>query len=106
MREQCVQFFQRAVLEWHGENPPEYRIQRRLLATELGGEAAPPTPPAQPNSADCWYFPKGDRGLGHAVSNYAPDGSWIGVKSYFDRHGREDAYLTDRRLPFVAGDPA
>ena len=25
-------------------------------------------------------------------SNYAPDGSWIGFKSYFDVHGREDAF--------------
>ncbi len=29
----------------------------------------------RPNSGDYWYFPKGERGLGHAISNYAPDGS-------------------------------
>lgn len=91
--DQCVQFFQRLVLEWHPENPPEYRIQRRLLATELTGEEAmPAVGPDRPNSADYWYFPKGPRGLGHAVSNRAPDGSWIGFKSYFDRHGKEDAF--------------
>ncbi|MCZ7573333.1 MAG: glycosyl hydrolase [Ardenticatenaceae bacterium] len=91
--DQCVQFFQRLVLEWHPDNPPEYRIQRRLLATELAeGEPAPPVAPAGPNNADFWYFPKGARGLGHAVSNRAPDGSWIGFKSYFDRHGKEDAF--------------
>jgi hypothetical protein len=90
---QCVQFFQRAVLEWHPQNPPEYRIQRRLLATEMAdGEPAPEEPPARRNSADYWYFPKGDRGLGHGVSNYAPDGSWIGFKSYFDRNGKEDSF--------------
>jgi hypothetical protein len=98
--EQCVQFFQRAVLEWHPDNPPPYHIQRRLLAVELGGEVGSEgepgdegeLPPAKPNSADYWYFPKGDRGLGHAVSNYAPDGTWTGFKNYFDRHGREDAF--------------
>jgi hypothetical protein len=90
---QCVQYFQRLVLEWHPENSPEYRIQRRLLATELSSEgAAPEAAPARNNGADYWYFPKGERGLGHAVSNYAPDGSWVGFKSYFDRHGKEDAF--------------
>ncbi|HEX9116516.1 MAG TPA: hypothetical protein VGA61_10640, partial [Anaerolineae bacterium] len=90
---QCVQYFQRLVLEWHPQNPPEYRIQRRLLATELNkGEAAPAEPASQPNSGDYWYFPKGDRGLGHAASNNAPDGSWLGFKTYFDTHGREDAF--------------
>lgn len=90
---QCLQFFQRLVLEWHPENPPEYQIQRRLLVTELAdAEAAPPVAPASPNGDDSWYFPNGPRGLGHAVSNSAPDGSWIGFKSYFDRHGKEDAF--------------
>lgn len=90
---QCVQFFQRLVLEWHPENPPEYRIQRRLLTTELtGAEPAPASAPLAPNSADYWYFPEGPKGLGHAVSNYAPDGTWIGFKSYFDSHGKEDAF--------------
>lgn len=91
--EQCVQFFQRLVLEWHPENPSEYRIQRRLLVPELiDDEAAPPAPPRRANGADYWYFPKGPNGLGHAVSNYAPDGTWIGFKAYFDRHGKEDAF--------------
>lgn len=90
---QCVQFFQRLVLEWHPENPPEYRIQRRLLARELSSDdAAPAAPPTGANSADYWYFPKGANGLGHAVSNYAPDGTRIGFKSYFDRNGKEDAF--------------
>jgi hypothetical protein len=90
--EQCVQYFQRVVLEWHPDNPAEYRIQRRLLSEELGGQAADEAPATQANSADYWYFPKGDGGLGHAVSNYAPDGTWIGFKDYFDGYGREDAF--------------
>jgi hypothetical protein len=90
---QCIQYFQRVVLEWHPQNPAEYRIQRRLLATEMSkNEAAPPETAAKANGNDYWFFPLGDRGLGHAVSNYAADGSWIGFKSYFDVHGREDAF--------------
>ncbi|MGH2543498.1 MAG: hypothetical protein ACRDIB_11895, partial [Ardenticatenaceae bacterium] len=87
------QYFQRLVLEWHPENAPAYQIQRRLLTTELlGGEGAPPAPPAGENTADYWYFPKGPTGLGHAVSNLAPDGTRVGFKSYFDRNGKEDAF--------------
>ena len=42
---QCVQYFQRLVLEWHPENPPAYRIQRRLLTPELmGADPGPPVP--------------------------------------------------------------
>jgi hypothetical protein len=91
--EQCVQYFQRLVLEWHPENPPDYRIQRRLLTAELlGAEPEPAGPPAGANSSDYWYFPKGPTGLGHAVSNLAPDGTRTAFKSYFDRNGKEDAF--------------
>ncbi|HHX65944.1 MAG TPA: hypothetical protein GX702_13765 [Chloroflexi bacterium] len=91
--EQVVQYFQRVVLEWHPDNPPAYRIQRRLLSMELmSPEPAPAVQPAEANSRDYWYFPKGERGLGHAVTNRAPDGTWIGFKDYFDRYGREDAF--------------
>jgi hypothetical protein len=94
---QCVQYFQRLVLEWHPENPPEFRLQRRLLAQELINEpAAPPSEPQQPNSVDYWYFPKGPNGFGHAVSNLvqATDGSQINIsfKEYFDTHGKENAF--------------
>ncbi|MBA3533416.1 MAG: hypothetical protein H0T73_15975 [Ardenticatenales bacterium] len=90
---QCVQYFQRLILEWHPENPPAYQIQRRLLGMEIISQtSAPPSPPTGPNSKDYWYFPKGDNGLGHAVANFAPDGTPIGFKSYFDRNGREDSF--------------
>lgn len=90
---QCVQYFQRLVLEWHPENAPEYQIQRRLLTTELlQADAAPEVAPSQENGPDYWYFPKGATGLGHAVSNYAPDGTRIGFKDYFDSRGKEDSF--------------
>ena len=65
--------------------------------------AAPPEAAAKPNGTNYWFFPKGDRGLGHAVSNYAPDGSWIGFKSYFDAHGREDAFGYPMEAPVKLG---
>lgn len=88
---QCVQYFQRMVLEWHPENPPEHQIQRRLLG-ELLGEAAPALPPSSDDGPDYRYFELGPQGLGHAVSNYAPDGTWIGFKEFFDEHGGENTF--------------
>ncbi|HEX8683532.1 MAG TPA: glycosyl hydrolase [Ardenticatenaceae bacterium] len=100
---QCVQYFQRLVLEWKPNNPAEYRIQRRLLVTELNPEGpAAPTEPAGPNSEDYWYFPKGPNGLGHAVSNTAPDGTTpIGFKEYFDSNGKEDSFGYPMEAPVL-----
>jgi len=98
----CVQYFQRLVLEWHPENPPQYRIQRRLLTEEMTGAGpAEPVSATMANGPDYWYFPKGENGLGHAVSNFAPDGTWVGFKSYFDRYGREDAFGYPMELPLL-----
>ena len=94
---QCVQYFQRLVVEWHPENPPAFRLQRRLLAQELINEPpAPPSEPSQPNNEEYWYFPKGPNGFGHAVLNVvtAADGTEINIdfKEYFDTHGKENAF--------------
>ncbi|MGB0388456.1 MAG: hypothetical protein ACPGWR_26860 [Ardenticatenaceae bacterium] len=94
---QCVQYFQRIVLEWHPENEPAFRLQRRLLAQDLIDEPAEtPSEAEEPNSEDYWYFPKGPNGFGHAVSNIvtAADGTEIniGFKEYFDTHGKENAF--------------
>ena len=85
---QCVQYFQRAVLEWHPENPRPHRIQRRLLVELMMPGMDPAVAPAWPNGENYWYFPQ----TGHAVSNFAPDGSHIGFKRFFDTHGREDTF--------------
>jgi photosystem II stability/assembly factor-like uncharacterized protein len=85
---QCVQYFQRGILEWHPENPDPWRIQRRLLVDIMMPGIDPAVSPARANGPDYWYFPQ----TGHAVSNYAPNGSYIGFKWFFDRHGREDTF--------------
>ncbi|MFN8474846.1 MAG: glycosyl hydrolase [Anaerolineae bacterium] len=101
---QCVQYFQRAVLEWHPANPPAFRIQRRLLTEILTEPAAPATPADGPNTADSWYFPKGPQGLGHAVSNTAPDGTRTGFKAFFDKYGRETTFGYPMEEPTQRGD--
>jgi len=97
---QIVQYFQRVVLEYHPEQPVAYRIQRRLLAENLYPE--PADAPADPNAApgpDAFYFASGPRGLGHWVSDYAPDGSFVGFKQYFDARGREDSFGYPKEEP-------
>ena len=90
---QVVQYFQRLVLEYHPEQALPYRIQRRLLVADLyPGPADPPADPERPPGPDAFYFALGPRGLGHWVSDYAPDGSDIGFKRFFDARGREDTF--------------
>ncbi len=55
-----IQYFQRARLEWHPENPKPYQIQLGLLGDELG-KRTPPIPVSQiPPASDpnCYYFPE------------------------------------------------
>lgn len=85
---QCVQYFQRGVLEWHPQNPEPWRIQRRLMVDIMMPGIDPEASPAHGNGGDYWYFLQ----TKHAVSNYAPNGQHIGFKWFFDRFGREDTF--------------
>ena len=90
---QIVQYFQRVVLEYHPEQTLAYRIQRRLLVDDLYPDPAEtPADPSNPPGPQAFYFPLGTRGLGHFVSDYAPDGTAISFKQYFDSHGKEDTF--------------
>ncbi len=101
---QFVQYFQNGVLEWHPENPPEYRVERRLLGNLLYPWYY--EPPVDPQDArqrprgDVTYFPnQPGSGLGHYVANYAPDGSPTHFKEYFDRHGGADTFGYPKEEP-------
>lgn len=101
---QIVQYFQRAVLEWHPENPPEHRIQRRLLGNLLypGFYEAPVDPgdPKRRPQSEATYFPNSPgAGLGHYVANYAPDGTRTHFKEFFDGHGGAGAFGYPKEEP-------
>lgn len=85
---QTVQVFQRAILEWHPENPPQYRVLRRLLGDVLYPGADKPTTVAVNaiTNSPAAVMPDPQE-LGHAVSDIAPDGTAIYFKEYFDLHG-------------------
>jgi len=85
-----VQYFQRAVLEWHPENSPPYRIQVRLLTDALWPGADPPVDvnDAPPGPWEYFPFTPGQAtGLGHFVADYTRSGQPIYFKDYFDQHG-------------------
>ena len=99
-----VQYFQRTVLEWHPENPPQYRIQRRLLGDLLNpGFYEPPVDPLDAScrpQGDPAYFPnKPGQGLGHYVANYAPDSTPTHFKDYFESHGGVNAFGFPKEEP-------
>ena len=94
---QIVQYFERAVLEWHPESPQPYRIQRRLLGQILyPGSQEPAVDPGDAErrpKGDATYFPnRPGFGLGHYVADYAPDGTPTHFKEFFDAHGGVDAF--------------
>jgi len=99
---QTVQYFQRMVLEWHPENPPAYRIQRRLLGDILYPGADPPVPITDAPPPPYHYFPftPGQiTGLGHFVANQTRSGQMIYFKDYFDSHGGVDAFGYPKEEP-------
>jgi hypothetical protein len=87
---QQVQYFQRAVLELHPENPPGLQIERRLLDDVLDPGADPPADPSDLPPGPSTYFPAsgGARtGLGHFVADYTRSGQPIYFKQFYDNHG-------------------
>jgi hypothetical protein len=63
---ETVQYFQRARLEWHPDNPPAYRVQLGLVGQDLHGEAAPRVQPlAATSNRRVRYFNE----TGHNVTN-------------------------------------
>ena len=105
---QWVQYFQRVVLEWHPENPPAHRIQRRLLGDALYPGADPALDPATATvpvgSSAYIFFPlSSDRptGLGHGVTDIAPDGTNIGFRTYFSTRGGVNAFGYPKEEPVL-----
>lgn len=101
---QTVQYFQRAILELHPENPPESRIQRRLLGDILYPGADGPIDPRDAPPGPSAYFPitpGRPTGLGHFVANYTRSGQPIYFKEYFDAHGGVGTFGYPKEEPKV-----
>jgi len=101
---QTVQYFQRAVLEWHPEAPAQYRIRRRLLGDIVYPGADPPVSPLDAPPGPYHYFPlvPGQPvGLGHFVADYTRTGQAIYFKQYFDSHGGVEAFGFPKEEPKI-----
>lgn len=99
---QQVQYFQRAVLEWHPENPPGQQIQRRLLGDLLYPGADPGVSPDDAPPGPSTYFPDSPgapTGLGHFVADYTRSGQPIYFKQFFDQHGGAAAFGYPKEEP-------
>ena len=48
-----VQFYERAIMEWHPENEAQYQVLLTLLGNDLAGNRPERSAPANPCSADC-----------------------------------------------------
>jgi hypothetical protein len=99
---QMVQYFQRAVLEWHPENPVPRQIQRRLLGDiEYPGADAPLSSngPLLAIGEFCPFTPALPTGLGHSVADVAPTGQPLYFRDFFDRHGGVDTFGYPKEEP-------
>jgi sortase (surface protein transpeptidase) len=65
-----VQFYERAIMEWHPENPPEYQVLLTLLAAERLGDRAERYAPAVPCDGACASFAETGHTLRGVFLNY------------------------------------
>lgn len=65
-----VQFYERAILEWHPENPPEYQVLLTRLGAERLGNRAERTAPPLGCAGDCVWFPETNHTLRGVFLNY------------------------------------
>jgi len=77
-----VQYFQRAKMEWHPNNPPNYRVQLALLGDLIGSKSPPISKNEIPSPRDSnrRYYPQ----TGHTIS--------FSFLRYFDTRGGLDIF--------------
>jgi hypothetical protein len=79
-----AQYFQRARMEWHPDNPPPYKVQLGLLADELGYVYPPVNPDSIPsfNTATHHYFPETDHIVSYEFLKYFQAKGGIDIFGY------------------------
>ena len=99
---QTVQYFQRAILEWHPENASSSQIEPRLLGDQLFPTSDPPVAQSNAPAGPSEYFPVSTdhpTGLGHFVADNTASGEAIYFKDYFDGHGGVAAFGYPKEEP-------
>ncbi len=65
-----VQFYERAIMEWHPDNPPAYQVLLTLLGAERLGDRPERQAPPAPCGADCTFFDATGHTLRGAFARY------------------------------------
>lgn len=77
-----VQYFQRARMEWHPQNPEPYKVQLGLLADQMGKRRPALSPSAIPNTPDCHYFPETGQAVCYAFLDFFRQNGGVDVFGY------------------------
>lgn len=88
-----VQYFQKARMEWHPDNPEPYKVQLGLLGEELGYRK-PKSGPVRSISLRRVYFKETDHAVAYMFLDYFRDHGGIDIFGY----PITDMYLEDRRV--------
>ncbi len=76
-----VQYFQKARMEWHPENPIPYKVQLGLLGEELRYRQPPGTEPT-PRSRRKFYFPETGHTVSYAFLDFFNENGGIDIFGY------------------------
>lgn len=77
-----VQYYERAIMEWHPENGPEYQVLLTLLGVEQLGNNPQRAAPANPCSGDCEYYTDTGHTLRGTFLQYWRDNGGLAVFGY------------------------
>jgi len=104
-----VQYFQKARMELHPENPEPYRVQLGLLAEELKYRQ-PPVPEPQPRSRRKVYFPETGHTVSYAFLDFFKANGGIDIFGYpitemFFEDGQIVQYFQRLKMQWQPNDP-
>ncbi len=104
-----VQYFQKARLEWHPNNPDPYKIQLGLLGDELKYRR-PPIPEPSPRSRRRVYFPQTGHTVAYTFLDFFKENGQVDIFGYpisemYFEDGKVVQYFQRLKLEWSPEDP-
>jgi len=105
-----VQYFQKARMEWHPENPDQYKVQLGLLGEELKYRQ-PPVPEPTPRSRRKVFFPETGHTVSYAFLDFFNENGGINIFGYpitemYFEEGQIVQYFQRLKLQWQPNNPA